>query len=131
MDIKILETTLKILISIGAITFVLNKLYSWFKSYMLGDFKKIKSSSNEFNNVEAFQKLAGIIPHNKEKAAFNPANIKMNEHIFDKLRDAEYEMESDPLASLPMSRISKEAKLKIAEIVREDIRINCENTHKQ
>lgn len=101
---------------------------------------------NEFHNVEAFQKLAGIKPHDKEKAAFNPVNNKLNEALVDALMKAaelhefpeqdatipvrtekittiqrEIKEDNDPLASIPMSRVSREAKLRIAEIAKEDI----------
>lgn len=101
---------------------------------------------NEFHNVEAFQKLAGIKPHDKEKAAFNPTNNKLNEQLVDALMKAaelhefpeqdetipvrtekittiqrETNEDNDPLSAIPMSRVSRETKLRIAEIAKEDI----------
>lgn len=108
--------------------------------------KILETPDTEFNSVEAFQKLAGIKPHDKEKAAFNPTNNKLNETLVDALMKAaelhefpaqdesipvrterittiqrEIKEDNDPLASIPMSRVSKEAKLKIAQIAKEDI----------
>jgi hypothetical protein len=97
-----------------------------------------------------FQKLAGIKPHNKESAPFNPVNNILNQRIVEELLKAVKNNEfpkpdesinvkttkittidsnfgdSDPLAQIPLSRVSKEGKQKMADIAREDIRINTE-----
>ena len=115
-------------------------------------FKKKTPTKNEdvFVDKDSFQKLAGIKPHNKESAPFNPINNKLNENIVEELKNdfensqfpksddslnvrtekiytinSNFE-DNDPLASVPMSRVSKEGKQKMAEIAREDIRINTE-----
>ena len=115
-------------------------------------FKKKTPTKNEdgFVDKDTFQTLAGIKPHNKESAPFNPINNKLNENIVEQLKN-DFENskfpisddslnvrttkittidsnfgDSDPLAHIPMSRISKEAKEKMANIAREDIRINTE-----
>lgn len=97
-----------------------------------------------------FQKLAGIKPHNKESAPFNPVNNILNQRIVEELLKAVKNNEfpkpdesinvkttkittidsnfgdSDPLAQIPLSKVSKEGKQKMADIAREDIRINTE-----
>lgn len=124
------------------------------------ELKELETPTNEFHSVEAFQKLAGITPHDKEKASFNPLNNKLNETLVDALMNAsklhefpepdetipvrvekittiqrEPKEDNDPLASIPMSRVSKEAKLRIAEIAKEDINKQLEeqvsNIHPQ
>ena len=104
-----------------------------------------------FVDKDTFQTLAGIKPHNKESAPFNPINNKLNENIVEQLKNdfenskfpisddslnvrttkittinTNFGNDNDPLAHIPMSRISKEAKEKMANIAREDIRINTE-----
>ena len=121
---------LSIVITIATLSYVATNLYLlWRASDARRQIEEKKETPNQFYNVEAFKKLAGIIPHDKEKAAFNSTNIKLNEGIIDEISNTDYE--NDPLSSLPISRISKEAKSKIAEIVKEDIRINFDNTLKQ
>ena len=115
-------------------------------------FKKKTPTKNEdgFVDKDTFQTLAGIKPHNKESAPFNPINNKLNENIVEQLKN-DFENskfpisddslnvrttkittidsnfgDSDPLAHIPMSRVSKEGKQKMADIAREDIRINTE-----
>jgi hypothetical protein len=116
-------------------------------------FKKQTPTKNEdvFVDKDSFQKLAGIKPHNKESAPFNPINKKLNEQIVEALLkaaensefpkpdasinvrttkittiDRNFGSDNDPLAQIPLSRVSKEGKQKMAEIAREDIRINTE-----
>jgi len=95
--------------------------------------------NNEFANKEAFQKLAGIgvpkpdkntevINGYKElaekwaKAGFPEpdASIPVTATKITTI-DTNFGSDNDPLASVPMSRVSKEAKQKMAEIAREDI----------
>jgi hypothetical protein len=107
-----------------------------------------KPTKNEYwgYSKDDFQKLAGIKPHNKETAPFNPVNNALNQRIVEELLKAAENSEfpkpdesinvqttkigaidmksygdSDPLASVPMSRVSKEGKKKMAEIAKEDI----------
>ena len=45
--------------------------------------------------------------------------------------DTNFGSDNDPLASVPMSRVSKEAKQKMAEIAKEDIKISTEQYSKE
>jgi len=106
-----------------------------------------------FIDKDTFQKLAGIKPI-ETTASELPTNIttkKLNEQIVEALLKAaensefpisdnslnvrttkittintNFGTDNDPLAQIPMSRLSKEAKQKMADIAREDIRINTE-----
>jgi len=108
----------------------------------------------DFEFKEDFQKLAGITPVNandeireilvknnifaKEqiveallKAAENSEFPKQDESINVRTTkittiDTNFGSDNDPLASVPMSRVSKEAKQKMAEIAKEDIKITTE-----
>jgi hypothetical protein len=116
--------------------------------------KKNKPTKNEpdFEYKDDFQKLAGIKPFST--ASLNvPTNVttkKLNEQIVEALLKAAENSEfpksdesinvrttkittidtnfgdNDPLATIPMSRISKEGKKKMAEIAKEDIKITTE-----
>jgi hypothetical protein len=115
--------------------------------------KKNKPTQNEdgFEFKDDFQKLAGIKPI--ETTSELPTNVttkKLNEQIVEALLKAAENSEfpkpdesigvrttkigtidtnfgdSDPLASVPMSRVSNEAKQKMAEIAKEDITIQLE-----
>jgi hypothetical protein len=116
--------------------------------------KKNKPTQTEDGfDKEAFQKLAGIIPTNPNdelRQILVKNNIVGKEKIIEELVKAAENSEfppsdptmnvrtskiytidknfgdSDPLASVPMSRVSKEAKQKMAEIAKEDIKINTE-----
>jgi hypothetical protein len=111
--------------------------------------KKNKPTQNEDGfDKDALQKLAGIIPY--PTASLNlPTNVttkKLNEQIVDALLkaaensefpkpdesinvqttkittiDTNFGSDNDPLASVPMSRVSAEGKKKMAEIAKEDI----------
>ena len=111
--------------------------------------KQEKQENNEFEAKEQFQKLAGITPVDKNdeiremlvknnvfgkqqiidallKAAENSEFPKPDESInvrTEKITtiDTNFHDDNDPLASVPMSRVSKEAKKKMAEIAKEDI----------
>ena len=112
--------------------------------------KKNKPTQNEDGfDKDAFQKLAGIKPINENdemrkifvknnadgkqqiieallKAAENSEFPKPDESIniaSTKITtiDTNFGSDNDPLASVPMSRVSKEAKQKMAEIAKEDI----------
>jgi hypothetical protein len=118
-------------------------------------FKKQAPIKNEdVFDKDAFQKLAGIKPTNPNdeirqilvknniigkqqimdallKAAENSEFPKPDESINVRTTkittiDTNFGSDNDPLASVPMSRVSKEAKQKMADIAREDIRINTE-----
>jgi len=111
--------------------------------------KKNKPTQNEDGfDKDTFQKLAGIKPYST--ASLNlPTNVttkKLNEQIVDALLkaaensefpkpdesinvqttkittiDTNFGSDNDPLASVPMSRVSAEGKKKMAEIAKEDI----------
>ena len=96
-------------------------------------------SLDEFEAKEKFQKLAGIgVPKTDE----NPKVIDGYKELADKWSkagfpepdqsipvsttkittiDTNFGSDNDPLASVPMSRLSKQAKQKMAEIAKEDI----------
>ena len=79
--------------------------------------KKNKPTQTEDGfDKEAFQKLAGIIPTDPTMNVRTSKIYTIDKNFGD----------SDPLASVPMSRVSKEAKQKMAEIAKEDIKINTE-----
>jgi Na+-transporting methylmalonyl-CoA/oxaloacetate decarboxylase gamma subunit len=126
-----------------------------FVGKLIYDVQQNKNKINETNETaiteaekfrEQWQTIAGIKPHNKEAAPFNPHNNKLNENIIDELKsdfqnskfppedqsinvitqkittiDMKSYGDSDPLATIPMSRVSKEGKKKMAEIAKEDI----------
>ena len=111
--------------------------------------KKPTQTETEFADKEAFQKLAGITPVNPNdeireilvknnvigkqqiidalvKAAENSEFPKPDESINVRTTkigtiDTNFGNDNDPLASVPMSRVSKGAKKKMAEIAKEDI----------
>ena len=116
--------------------------------------KKNKPTKNEddFEYKDDFQKLAGIKPIETTNSEL-PTNVttkKLNEQIVDALLKAAENSEfpksdesinvrttkittidtnfgdSDPLAEIPMSRVSKEGKKKMAQIAKEDIKITTE-----
>jgi hypothetical protein len=122
--------------------------------------KKNKPTKNEsdFEYKDDFQKLAGIKPFST--ASLNvPTNVttkKLNEQIVEALLkaaensdfpkpdesinvrttkittiDTNFGSDSDPLATIPMSRVSKEGKKKMAEIAKEDIKITTEAISKE
>jgi CDGSH-type Zn-finger protein len=114
--------------------------------------KKQTPSEDGFEFKDDFQKLAGIKPYST--ASLNvPTNVttkKLNEQIVDALLKAAENSEfpkpdesinvqttkigtidtnfgdSDPLATIPMSRVSVEGKKKMAEIAKEDINVQIE-----
>jgi CDGSH-type Zn-finger protein len=107
----------------------------------------------DFEFKDDFQKLAGIKPIETTGSEL-PTNVttkKLNEQIVEALLkaaensefpkpdetinvrttkigtiDTNFGNDNDPLASVPMSRVSKEAKQKMAEIAKEDIVIQLE-----
>ncbi len=104
-------------------------------------FKKQTPTKNEDEfDKDAFQKLAGIgIP----KSPTNSELLKLMADTWSKDGFPESDPsipvkttklttidsnfgDSDPLAQIPLSRVSKEGKQKMADIAREDIRINTE-----
>jgi hypothetical protein len=114
--------------------------------------KKQTPSEDGFEFKDDFQKLAGIKPFST--ASLNiPTNVttkKLNEQIVEALLKAAENSEfpksdesinvrttkittidtnfgdNDPLATIPMSRVSKEGKKKMAQIAKEDIKITTE-----
>lgn len=105
-----------------------------------------ESAKIEADKIREWQTIAGIKQHNKESAPFNPLNNKLNENVIDELRNdfqhsnfppesesinvltakvttikTQFKSDNDPLASIQMSRVSKEGKEKMAEIAKEDI----------
>jgi len=115
--------------------------------------KKQAPTKNEDGfDKDTFQKLAGIKPIETTGSEL-PTNVttkKLNEQIVEALLKAAENSEfpksdesmnvrttkittidtnfgdNDPLATIPMSRISKEGKKKMAEIAKEDIKITTE-----
>jgi len=121
--------------------------------------KKNKPTKNEdgFEFKDDFQKLAGIKPIETTTSEL-PTNVttkKLNEQIVEALLKAAENSEfpksdesinvrttkittidtnfgdNDPLATIPMSRVSKEGKKKMAQIAKEDIQINTEAISKE
>jgi hypothetical protein len=119
--------------------------------------KKNKPTQTETGfDKDTFQKLAGIKPIETTTSEL-PTNVttkKLNEQIIDVLLKAAENSEfpkqdesinvlttkigkidtnfgdSDPLAQIPMSRVSDDAKQKMAEIAKEDISKRLEETNK-
>ncbi len=121
--------------------------------------KKQTPTKNEdyFAFKDDFQKLAGIKPIETTTSEL-PTNLttkKLNEQIVEALLKAAENSEfpkpdesinvrttkittidtnfgdSDPLATIPMSRVSKEGKKKMAQIAKEDIKITTEAISKE
>ena len=122
--------------------------------------KKNKPTQNEdgFEFKDDFQKLAGIKPVETIGSEL-PTNVttkKLNEQIVEALLkaaensefpkpdesinvrttkittiDTNFGSDNDPLATIPMSRVSKEGKKKMAEIAKEDIKITTEAISKE
>jgi hypothetical protein len=121
--------------------------------------KKQTPTKNEdgFEFKDDFQKLAGIKPI-ETTASELPTNVttkKLNEQIVEALLKAAENSEfpkpdesinvrtakittidtnfgdNDPLATIPMSRVSVEGKKKMAQIAKEDIKINTEAISKE
>jgi CDGSH-type Zn-finger protein len=112
--------------------------------------KKNKPTQTEDGfDKDKFQKLAGIIPTNPNdelRQFLVNNNIIDEEKLKEELRKGEFPApdpsipvttaklttiggsysDSDPLASVPMSRVSNEGKKKMAEIAKEDISIQLE-----
>ena len=118
--------------------------------------KKKPTQNEDGFDKEALQKLAGIKPIETTTSEL-PTNVttkKLNEQIVEALLKAAENSEfpapdpsipvitaklttiggdygdSDPLASVPMSRVSKKAKQKMAEIAKKDISENLEEKTK-
>ena len=114
-----------------------------FVGKLIYDVQKDKKTQNvsldEFEAKDKFQKLAGIGVPKPDK---NPKVIDGYKELADKWSkdgfpesdqsipvsttkittiDTNFGSDNDPLASVPMSRVSKQAKQKMAEIAREDI----------
>ena len=118
-----------------------------FVGKLIYDVQKDKKTQNvsldEFEAKEKFQKLAGIGVPKPDK---NPKVIDGYKELADKWsKDGFPESDqsipvsttkittidtnfgdNDPLASVPMSRVSKEAKQKMAQIAKEDIKVTTE-----
>lgn len=120
--------------------------------------KKNKPTQNEDGfDKDTFQKLAGIKPIENTTSEL-PTNVttkKLNEQIVEALLKAAENSEfpkpdesinvrttkittidtnfgdNDPLATIPMSRVSKEGKKKMAQIAKEDIKISTEQYSKE
>jgi hypothetical protein len=121
--------------------------------------KKNKPTKNEdgFEFKDDFQKLAGIKPIQTTNSEL-PTNVttkKLNEQIVEALLKAAENSEfpksdesmnvrttkiatihtnfgdNDPLATIPMSRVSVEGKKKMAQIAKEDIKITTEQYSKE
>jgi|LauGreDrversion4_2_1035121.scaffolds.fasta_scaffold56906_10 hypothetical protein len=113
--------------------------------------KEDKESDNEFEAKDKFQTLAGIKPHNPSNKTNELVSAMLNaEKLKEEFKDVEFPApdpsipvitaklttiggdygDSDPLASVPMSRVSKKAKQKMAEIAKQDISENLEEKTK-
>ena len=120
--------------------------------------KQTPTNEDGFEFKDDFQKLAGIKPIETTTSEL-PTNVttkKLNEQIVEALLkaaengefpkpdesinvrtakittiDTNFGSDNDPLASVPMSRVSKAAKQKMAEIAKEDIKINTEAISKE
>jgi hypothetical protein len=120
--------------------------------------KQTPTKEDGFEFKDDFQKLAGIKPIETTTSEL-PTNVttkKLNEQIVEALLkaaengefpkpdesinvrtakittiDTNFGSDNDPLASVPMSRVSKAAKQKMAEIAKEDIKINTEAISKE
>ena len=121
--------------------------------------KKKPTQAEDVFDKEALQKLAGIKPTNPNdelRQILVKNNIIGKQQIMDALLKAAENSEfpapdesinvqttkigaidmksygdSDPLASVPMSRVSKEGRKKMAEIAKEDIKISTEKYSKE
>jgi hypothetical protein len=121
--------------------------------------KKEATKIEDGFDVEALQKLAGIKPINPNdeirqilvknniigkqqiidallKAAENSEFPKQDESINVRTTkittiDTNFGTDNDPLASIAMSRVSKEGRKKMAEIAKEDIKISTEKYSKE
>jgi hypothetical protein len=113
---------------------------------------------DDFEFKDDFQKLAGIKPIETTTSEL-PTNVttkKLNEQIVEALLkaaensefpksdesinvrttkittiDTNFGNDNDPLATIPMSRVSVEGKKKMAQIAKEDIKINTEAISKE
>ena len=109
---------------------------------------------DDFEFKDDFQKLAGITPVNPNdeiREILVKNNLNSKERIIEEMMkaaqnsdfpkpdesinvrttkigtiDTNFGSDNDPLASVPMSRVSKEAKQKMAEIAKEDINVQIE-----
>jgi hypothetical protein len=96
---------------------------------------------------DKFQTLAGIKPHNSQKGTNDLVDVLMKAEQIKKdgfppesesipvnsfpITKIKLNEDSDPLASVPMSRVSNEAKQKMAEIAKKDISERLEVQTKQ
>ena len=114
--------------------------------------QKLTKKENDFEFKDAFQKLAGIKPFSTSSLNLptNATTKKLNEQIVEALLKAAENSEfpkpdesinvrtakittidtnfgdNDPLATIPMSRVSVEGKKKMAQIAKEDIKVTTE-----
>ena len=120
--------------------------------------KKNKPTQNEDGfDKDTFQKLAGIKPFSTSSLNLptNATTKKLNEQIVEALLKAAENSEfpkpdesinvrtakittidtnfgdNDPLATIPMSRVSVEGKKKMAQIAKEDIKVTTEQYSKE
>jgi hypothetical protein len=130
-----------------------------FVGKLVYDIQQKKNKPTQIENAfdkDTFQKLAGIKPIETSTSEL-PTNVttkKLNEQIIDVLLKAAENSDfpkqdesinvlttkigtidtnfgdSDPLATIPMSRVSDDAKQKMAEIAKEDISKRLEETNK-
>ncbi len=130
-----------------------------FVGKLVYDIQQKKNKPTQIENAfdkDTFQKLAGIKPieTNTSELPTNVTTKKLNEQIIDVLLKAAENSDfpkqdesinvlttkigtidtnfgdSDPLATIPMSRVSDDAKQKMAEIAKEDISKRLEETNK-
>jgi len=120
--------------------------------------QKKNKPTEDFEFKDDFQKLAGIKPiygNDELREIIVKNNLDAKEQIMEALLKAAENSEfpkqdesinmgttkigtidtnfgdNDPLATIPMSRVSKEGKKKMAEIAKEDIKINTEAISKE
>jgi hypothetical protein len=114
--------------------------------------KENKESDNEFEAKDKFQTLAGIKPHNPSNKTNELVSAMLNaEKLKEEFKDVQFPApdpsipvttaklttiggsygDSDPLAQVPMSRVSKKAKQKMAEIAKQDISEQLEQKTKK
>ena len=112
-----------------------------FVGKLIYDTQQSKKKEKEADYKQQFQKLAGIgLPKNEtDPELLRELADKWSKDGFPESDqsipvgatkittiDTNFGSDNDPLASVPMSRVSKEAKQKMAQIAKEDIKVTTE-----
>jgi len=97
----------------------------------LAGIKPIETTTSELPTNVTTKKLNELIVEALLKAAENSEFPKPDESINVRTTkittiDTNFDSDNDPLASVPMSRVSTEGKKKMAQIAKEDIKITTE-----